>query len=127
VSPAIWELANDSNKTKTPVQAAYLGLARETARLASISFHDRYVHWTGNCAKTIDRLEFTIDIPAYLGRQARSFRLEMLQPNGKWTTAHQGNLYGIIYSKGFPPVSASQVRLSIDAPVTQFDVFPPGL
>ena len=34
-----------------PVQAAYLGLAREAARLASINFHDRFIHWTGNISK----------------------------------------------------------------------------
>jgi len=31
-----------------PVQAAYLGLAREAARLVSINFNDRFVHWTDN-------------------------------------------------------------------------------
>lgn len=31
-----------------PVQAAYLGLAREAARLTSINFHDRFIHWNDN-------------------------------------------------------------------------------
>jgi hypothetical protein len=31
-----------------PVQAAYLGLAREAARLVSINFNDQFVHWTDN-------------------------------------------------------------------------------
>ena len=31
-----------------PVQAAYLGLAREAARLTSINFHDQFIHWTDN-------------------------------------------------------------------------------
>ncbi|MCX6925250.1 MAG: discoidin domain-containing protein, partial [Verrucomicrobia bacterium] len=31
-----------------PVQAAYLGLAREAARLTSINFNDQFVHWTDN-------------------------------------------------------------------------------
>ena len=35
-----------------PVQAAHLGLAREAARLASINFHDRFIHWSGNIYKT---------------------------------------------------------------------------
>ena len=35
--------------------------------------------------------------------------------------------YGIIYAKRFPATSGSQVRFVIDAPVTQFEVFPPGL
>jgi len=31
-----------------PVQAAYLGLTREAARLASINFNDQFVHWNDN-------------------------------------------------------------------------------
>jgi hypothetical protein len=31
-----------------PVQAAYLGLAREAARLTSINFHDRFIRWNDN-------------------------------------------------------------------------------
>jgi alpha-L-fucosidase 2 len=31
-----------------PVQAAYLGLPREAARLASINFHDQFIHWNDN-------------------------------------------------------------------------------
>ena len=31
-----------------PVQAAYLGLAREAARLASINFNDQFIHWNDN-------------------------------------------------------------------------------
>jgi len=31
-----------------PVQAAYLGLAREAARLTSMNFHDRFIHWNDN-------------------------------------------------------------------------------
>ncbi len=31
-----------------PVQAAYLGLAREAARLTSINLHDRFIHWNDN-------------------------------------------------------------------------------
>jgi hypothetical protein len=77
-------------------------------------------------AKTFDRIEFTIEHPNYQRGQAKSFRLEVLQPDGQWRVAHQGNLYGMIYAKRFPATSGSQVRLVIDAPVTQFDVFPPG-
>jgi hypothetical protein len=32
----------------TSVQAAYLGLAREAARLATINFNDDFIHWTDN-------------------------------------------------------------------------------
>lgn len=31
-----------------PVQAAYLGLAREAARLVSINFNDQFIHWNDN-------------------------------------------------------------------------------
>ena len=31
-----------------PVQAAYLGLAREAARLTSINYNDQFIHWTDN-------------------------------------------------------------------------------
>jgi hypothetical protein len=73
--------------------------------------------------KTFDRLEFTIDNPNYQRGQAKSFRLEVLQPDGQWRVAHQGKLYGMICAKRFPAASGSQVRLVIDAPVTQFDLF----
>lgn len=78
-------------------------------------------------AKTFDRLEFTIDNPNYQRGQAKSFRLEVLQADGQWHVAYQGHVYGMIYSKRFPAITASQARLVIDAPVTQFDLFPPGL
>ena len=78
-------------------------------------------------AKTFDRLEVTIENPNYLRGQGKSFRLEVLQPNGQWVSVHQGKIYGIIYSKRFPKITASQARLVIDATVTQFDLFPPGM
>jgi hypothetical protein len=76
--------------------------------------------------KTFDRVEFTIDNPNYLRGQAKSFRLEVLQADGQWHVVHRGNIYGIIYAKRFPAATASQARLVIDAPITQFDLFPPG-
>ena len=45
---------DDSQGTETggwqsaPVQAAYLGLTREAARLASINFKDQFIHWNDN-------------------------------------------------------------------------------
>jgi hypothetical protein len=78
-------------------------------------------------AKTFDRLEFTIQNPNYLRGRAKSFRLEILQADGKWQVAHQGSIYGIIYAKRLPATTASQVRLVIDAPVTQFDLFHTGI
>jgi len=47
---------NDDQGTETggwqssPVQAAYLGLPREAARLASINFNDQFIHWNDNIA-----------------------------------------------------------------------------
>ena len=32
----------------SPVQAAYLGLSREAARLVSINFNDQFIHWNDN-------------------------------------------------------------------------------
>lgn len=73
--------------------------------------------------KSFDRLEFTIENPGYLRGQAKAFQLEARQPDGTWKAVHKGNIYGMIYSKHFPPVSARHVRLVIEAPVTQFDLF----
>jgi hypothetical protein len=77
-------------------------------------------------SKTFDRLEFTIEHPGYLRGQAKAFRLEVLQADGQWHVVHQGNIYGTIYAMRFPAATGTQVRLVIDAPVTQFDLFPPG-
>ena len=77
-------------------------------------------------AKTFDRLEFTIDNPNYQRGQAKSFKLEAQQADGSWHAIHQGHIYGMIYSKRFAPASGQHVRLVIDAPVRQFDLFPPG-
>ena len=47
---------NDNQGTETggwqasPVQAAYLGLAREAARLMSINFNDQFIKWNDNIA-----------------------------------------------------------------------------
>ena len=78
-------------------------------------------------AKTFDRIEFTIDNPNYLRNQPKSFRLEVLKEDGQWHVAYQSNIYGMIFSKRFTAVTASQARIVIDAPVTHFDVFPPGM
>jgi hypothetical protein len=75
--------------------------------------------------KTFDRLEFTIDNPGYLRGQSKEFRLEVKRPDGSWAAVHQGRIFGMIYAKRFAPVSAREIRLVIDAPVTQFDLFPP--
>jgi hypothetical protein len=77
-------------------------------------------------AMTFDRIEFSIEHPNYHRGQPKSFRLEALQADAQWHVAHQSNLYGMIYSKRIRPITASQVRLVIDAPITQFDVFGPG-
>lgn len=46
-----WQPVETGGWQSAPVQAAHLGLAREAARLVSINFNDRFVHWTGNIAK----------------------------------------------------------------------------
>lgn len=75
---------------------------------------------------TFGRLEFTIEHPGYQRGQAKGFELQVRQPDGAWRTVHQGQMYGTIYAKEFPPVTAQQVRLNINAKVTQFDLFLPG-
>lgn len=76
--------------------------------------------------KAFDRVEFTIENPGHLRGQATPFRLEALQADGQWATVHRGDVYGTIYAKRFPPAQGSEVRLVIEAPITQFDLFPPG-
>lgn len=72
---------------------------------------------------TIDRLEFTIDNPGHRRGQGKQFELRVREPNGAWRTIHAGHVFGCIYSKGFLPVTAQHIRLNIDAPVRQFDLF----
>ena len=73
--------------------------------------------------KSFDRLEFTIDNPNYQRGQAKPFTLEAQQADGTWKPVHKGKVYGSIYSKRFAPTTACNVRLVIDSPVTQFDLF----
>ena len=73
--------------------------------------------------KTFDRLEFTIENPAYLRGQGKSFELQVQQPDESWHTVHHGKVFGTIYSKRFNPATARQVRLAINAQVRQFDLF----
>jgi len=72
---------------------------------------------------TFDRLEFTIENPAYQRGQAKRFELQVRQPDGSWRTVHAGHVFGTIYAKEFVPVTAQQVRLNINAKVIQFDLF----
>ena len=72
-------------------------------------------------------MEFTIEVADHQRGQSTPFRLEARQPDGQWATVHKGDVYGTIYAKRFPAARAEQVRLVIEAPVTQFDLFPPGL
>jgi hypothetical protein len=73
--------------------------------------------------RTFDRVEFTIDNPRHRRGQGNDFALQIQLPDGSWQTVHRGTLFGTIYAKRIPPVSAQHVRLIIDAPVTQFDLF----
>ena len=72
---------------------------------------------------TFDRLEFTIENPGYQRGQAKSFELQVQQPDGSWLTVHKGKVFGIIYAREFAPVTAQQVRLNINAKVVQLDLF----
>jgi hypothetical protein len=72
--------------------------------------------------QTFDRLEFTIENPAYQRGQSRGFELQVRQPDGSWRTVHSSHVFGTIYAKEFVPVTAQQVRLNINTPVRQFDL-----
>lgn len=74
-----------------------------------------------------DRLEFTIENPNHRRGQSKPFELQARQADGQWKTVHQGRVFGSIYSKRFAPVLAQKIRLLIDAPVRQFDLFPPAI
>ena len=76
---------------------------------------------------TFDRLEFTIENPNHRRGQSKPFELQVRQPDGQWKTVHHGRVFGSIYSKRFPPASAQFARLVVDAPVRQFDLFPPAI
>lgn len=98
-------------------------IARATVSAGSLTLGKSGTTLDLDDTKSFDRLEFTIENPGYLRGQAKAFQLEARQPDGTWKAVHKGKIYGMIYSKHFPPVSARHVRLVIDAPVTQFDLF----
>ncbi len=74
--------------------------------------------------QTFERVEFTIDNPGHRRGQARAFTLEVAQADGAWKPVHRGAVFGSIYGKRIAPVQAQRVRLKIDAPIRQFDLFP---
>lgn len=76
--------------------------------------------------RTFDRLEFTIENPGHRRGHGRPFELQMKQDDGSWRTVHSGQVFGSIYSKRFDPVTARHVRLNVDTPIRQFDLFPAG-
>lgn len=75
---------------------------------------------------TFDRLEFVIENPSHRRGQSKPFELQVRQADGQWKTVHQGRVFSSIYSKRFKPVTAQSVRLVVDAPVRQFDLFSQG-
>ena len=75
---------------------------------------------------TFDRLEFTIDNLSHRRGQSKPFELQVRQADVQWHTVHKGRVFGSIYSKRFTPVTAQNVRLVINAPVRQFDLFSQG-
>ena len=56
-------------------------------------------------------------------------RFPMRDSKGKMLMegAHQGRMFGNIYSKKFNPTSATKVRLVIKASLKEFHLFPPAI
>jgi hypothetical protein len=75
---------------------------------------------------TFDRVEITIGELGHRRGQNKGFELQVQKADGSWVTVHSGLIFGSIYSRRFNPVSGQHVRLNIDAPVRQFDLFAPG-
>jgi hypothetical protein len=75
---------------------------------------------------TFDRIECTIENPGHRRGQSKPFKLQIQQADGRWSTVHEGRIFGSIYCKRFHPAFAQRVRLVTDAPVRQFDLFAPG-
>jgi len=75
-------------------------------------------------AQRFSRLEFTIENPGHRAGRGIKFELQILRPDGTWSTIQSGQIFGLIYSKTFPEAFAEKVRLKIDAPILrQFDLF----
>ena len=74
---------------------------------------------------TFDRIELTIENPDHHRGDGKKFIFDAVQDDGTWKTICQGAVYGNIFSKRFDPVTARKVRLVVDPPLRQFDLFPP--
>lgn len=72
---------------------------------------------------TLGRFEFSIDNPHHLRGHGKHFRLDVLGTDGNWSTAYEGNIYGLICGKVIKPMQALGVRLTADAEVTNFNVY----
>jgi len=75
---------------------------------------------------TFERIELTIENPGHRRGQAHNFTLDVKQADGSWKTVFKGAVFGSVFSKRIDPVTARELRLKIDAPVKQFDLFPAG-
>jgi hypothetical protein len=75
--------------------------------------------------ETFDRIELTIENPDHKRGDPKKFTFDAKQEDGSWKTIYKGTVYGNIFSRRFDPVTAQQVRLVSEAPVQQFDLFPP--
>jgi hypothetical protein len=73
---------------------------------------------------TFDRIECTIENPGHRRGQAMEFTLDAKQADGSWETVFKGAVYGSIFSKRIEAVTARKVRLTINAPIRQLDLFP---
>ncbi len=71
---ADWQPVETGGWQLAPVQAARLGLAREAARLVSMNFNDRFVHWTGNILQGPhgELLRASTDTPGFVVADPRS-------------------------------------------------------
>lgn len=119
---AILKLEFDRSVEDLAAAAPSLGALTEGRQLVK----DESEAWVVDLGsvRQFSRLEFTIVNPGYRRGQARKFELAAQQPDGTWRAIHQGQVFGTIYSKTFPPVSAQVVRFKIEAPaLRQFDLF----
>ncbi len=75
--------------------------------------------------RAVGRLELYLEKSARLRAESEAFELEARQPDGAWTPAYQGRVYGTIHGKAFPPVTAQVFRLRLESAsaVRQFDLF----
>lgn len=65
--------------------------------------------------QSISRIEITIENPDHVRGRYRGFELHAGMGNGKWEPVYRGRIYGTIFSMRIDPITASAVRLVVDA------------